>query len=412
MRETADGNFSLSLTPRAEGGGAGSGEGKGGSAVRTCINLSSYNYLGFADDWQSTCRGDVLQALERFPVSVCSSFAEGGYLSLHRELERSVADFVGKEDAVIFNMGWATNGLGIPSIVGKGCLIISDSLNHNSIVAGARSSGAEVRVFRHNDLEGLEALIRKSILDGQPHRNRQWRKILVAVEGIYSMEGESVDLKGVVEIAKRFKCYVYLDEAHSIGAMGANGRGICEAAGVDPADVDVLMGTFTKSFGAMGGYIAGSREFVAHVRRRTAGFLLDNAMSPVVCQQIITAFRVMKGEDGTSKGLDKIRKLRENSDYFRQRLIDMGLDVFGSFGSPVIPVMIYNPTKVAAFSRECLRRNLAVVVVGFPATPLTMARARFCISAGHERADLDRALEIISEVADVLMLRYKRSVFG
>jgi serine palmitoyltransferase len=241
MRKSADNNFTLQATDE----------------TRECINLSSYNYLGFADDWRETCRERVLDSLQRFPVSVCASFAEGGYLALHRELERSVASFVGKEDAVIFNMGWATNGLGIPSIVGKGCLIISDSLNHNSIVAGARSSGAEVRVFRHNDLEGLEALIRKSIIDGQPHRNRQWRKILVAVEGIYSMEGESVDLKGVVEIAKRYKCYVYLDEAHSIGAMGANGRGCCEHAGVDPADVDVLMGTFTKSFGAMGGYIAG-----------------------------------------------------------------------------------------------------------------------------------------------------------
>ena len=334
MRETTDGNFSLSLAKRAAGaGGKGAGAdaapAAAASSVRTCINLSSYNYLGFADDWKETCRADVMGALGRFPVSVCASFAEGGYLSLHRELERSVADFVGKEDAVIFNMGWATNGLGIPSIVGKGCLIISDSLNHNSIVAGARSSGAEVRVFRHNDLDGLEALIKKSILDGQPHRNRQWRKILVAIEGIYSMEGESVDLLGVVRIAKRHKCYVYLDEAHSIGAMGANGRGICEHAGVDPALVDVLMGTFTKSFGAMGGYIAGSREFVAHVRRKTAGFLLDNAMSPIVCQQILTAFRVMKGEDGTSTGLGKITRLRENSDYFRQRLIDMGLDVFG-----------------------------------------------------------------------------------
>ena len=156
----------------------------------------------------------------------------------------------------------------------------------------------------------------------------------------------------------------------------------------------------------------GSRAFVNHVRKHSAGFLLDNAMSPVVCQQIITAFRVMKGEDGTSAGLDKIRRLRENADYFRQRLIDDGFDVFGSFGSPVIPVMIYNPTKVAAFSRECLARNLAVVVVGFPATPLTMARARFCISAGHTRDELDRAFKIVQEVATKLRLRYKRSVIG
>lgn len=130
--------------------------------------------------------------------------------------------------------------------MGKGCLIISDSLNHNSIVAGARSSGAEVRVFKHDDLQALESLIRQAIVDGQPRTHRPWRKIMVAVEGIYSMEGQYVDLKGVVEVAKKYKCYVYLDEAHSIGAMGPTGRGMCEHAGVDPADVDILMGTFTK----------------------------------------------------------------------------------------------------------------------------------------------------------------------
>ena len=327
--------------------------------TKTCVNLGSYNYLGFADDWHSTCRKDVLAVAERFPTALCTSFAEGGYISVHRELEETVADYVGKEAACIFNAGWATNALGLPALIGgKGSLIISDSLNHNSIVAGARASGAVVRVFRHGDIDSLRSLVRAAIAEGQERTHRPWKKIMIAVEGIYSMEGEFCDLKAIVAIAKAHKCFLYLDEAHSIGATGPTGRGVCEAAGVDPKDVDILMGTFTKSFGAMGGYIAGSKELIAWARSRSAGFLIDNAMAPCVAQQVLTAFRIMKGEDGTNTGALKLSKLKENANYLRLKLKAMGLNVLGDHDSPVVPVLIYNPAKVAAFSRECLKRNV------------------------------------------------------
>lgn len=325
----------------------------------TCVNLGSYNYLGFADDWHTTCRATVMATAEAMPLSMCTSPAEGGYTALHAALEESVAAFVGKEAAIVFNMGFATNALGLPCLGGKGTLLISDNLNHNSIVTGARASGAVVRVYKHNDYRGLESLLRSSIVDGQDRTHRPWRRIVILVEGIYSMEGEMCDLSAVVALAKRYRAYVYLDEAHSIGALGATGRGLCEQKGVNPADVDILMGTFTKAFGAMGGYIAGSREFVAHVRASSAGFLADNAMSPVVVQQILTAFAVMKGEDGTTTGADKLRRLRDNSNYMRQQLIDLGCEVYGEWDSPIIPVMLYNPTKIAAFSRECLKRGVS-----------------------------------------------------
>lgn len=382
--------------------------------VRKCINLGSYNYLGFSDDWDISCKAEVMDTLEKYPLSLCTSFAEGGYLSLHKEVEKSVADFVGKEDAIIFNMGWATNAFGIPSLAGKGCLIISDSLNHNSIVAGARTSGATIRVFKHNDLNGLENLVRQAIAEGQDRTHRPWRKIIIAIEGIYSMEGQLVDLRGVVDIAKRYKCYTYLDEAHSIGATGETGRGVCEYMGVDPKDVDILMGTFTKSYGAMGGYIAGDADFIAHVRANNTAFLIDNAMSPVVAQQILTSFAVIKEatKNPNSIGAKKLERLKDNANYFRERLIDMGVEIVGHRDSPVIPMMLYNPTKIAAFSRECFKENLAVVVVGFPATPLLHSRARFCVSAGHTREELDRALEIIDRVTDKLKLKYKNSPIG
>eukprot|EP00937_MAST-01D_sp_MAST-1D-sp2_P001767 g1767.t1 len=397
-RDSSDGN--KTMAPVAAG------------TTTRCLNLGSYNYLGFADDWQESCRGDVMAALQRFNISCGSSLADAGTTSLHRELERAVARFVGKPDAMVFNMGFGTNASAIPSLVGKGCLIISDSLNHTSIVAGARASGAKIAVFRHNDTKHLERLLRRSIIDGQPGSGRAWRKILVMVEGIYSMEGEICNLKGVAEVTKRHNAYLYVDEAHSIGALGETGRGICEYCGVSPDDVDIMMGTFTKSFGAMGGYIAGSKAFVDHLRAETNGSLYGAAMSPVVCQQVITAFKIISGEDGTDLGARKLAAIRENSNLFRQGLIDLGLEVFGDWNSPIMPVMLYNPAKIPAFSRECLKRGLAVVVVGFPATPLVLSRARFCISAGHGRADLQAALKAIGEVADLLKIRYRAKTFG
>jgi len=380
--------------------------------VRQCLNLGSYNYLGFADDWQETCREDVMASLNDLPVSSSSCRAEFGTTSLHRQVENLVSTFLNKDDTMVLNMGFNTNATVIPALVSHGDLIISDQLNHTSIVNGARASGAAIRTFTHNDTSHLDEILREAIVMGQPRTRRPWRKIMVIVEGIYSMEGEYCDLRNVVRVAKKYGAYVYLDEAHSIGAMGPTGRGCAEYTGVDTSDIDIMMGTFTKSFGGMGGYISASSEVIAHLRKSCAGSAYHNSLSPVVCQQIITSLKVIMGEDGTDIGKKKLRALRDNSNYFRMRLTQMGLHVLGHYDSPIMPVMLYNPTKIAAFSRECLKRGLAVVVVGFPAVPILMSRARFCISAGHTREDLDRALEEIDEIADILKLRYARSTFG
>lgn len=383
-----------------------------GRAVRRCLNLGSYNYLGFADDWDVTCKWDVLGSLSKLPSGMASSRLEFGSSRLHKEVEQIVASFVGKEDAIVLNMGFNTNATIIPTLTSRGDLIVSDELNHTSIVNGARASGASIRTFRHNDSGDLEGILREAIVVGQPRTRRPWNRILVVVEGIYSMEGEYCNLRNIVDVCKRYGAYVYLDEAHSIGAMGPTGRGCCEYTGVDPADVDVLMGTFTKSFGGMGGYVAADKDVIDMLRRECAGSSYHNSLSPVVCQQIISSFKVIMGRDGTDIGRKKLTALRDNSNYFRMRLTDMGLHVLGNYDSPIMPVMLYNPTKIAAFSRECLKRGLAVVVVGFPAVPILMSRARFCISAGHTREELDRALRELDEIADLLKLRYARSTFG
>jgi len=400
----------INLLPRKSVGTGYEVDEKGSN--RRCLNLGSYNYLGFADDWKVTCRDDVVGSLEKYCVGSCGPRSDAGTTALHKELERVVADFVGKEAAFVFNMGYGTNSTGIPALMGHGSLIVSDALNHTSIVNGARASGAVIKVFQHNNAENLEAILREAIADGQPRTHRPWKKILVMVEGVYSMEGEICNLKSIVDVAKKYKAYIYVDEAHSIGAVGPTGRGVCEHCGVDPADIDILMGTFTKSFGGMGGYIAGSKQLVNSLKQMSLGSSISNAMSPVITQQVITAFKIIKGEDGTNIGKEKLRLVKENSDYFRARLKDMGCEVFGDDGSPVVPLMLYHPAKIAAFSRECLKEGLAVVVVGFPATPLVLSRARFCISAGHNRKDLDEALAKIEVIATRMKLRYRKSTFG
>jgi serine palmitoyltransferase len=263
-----------------------------GSVGRKCLNLGSYNYLGFGDDWNVTCASDVKGSLQSYPVSVSSCRNEYGTTALHRELERTVADFLGKEDALVLNMGFNTNATTIPALVGRGDLILSDELNHTSIVNGARASGAAIRTFRHNDVHNLESVLREAVVLGRPRTRRPWNKILVIVEGIYSMEGEYCDLKNIVRICKLYGAYVYLDEAHSIGAMGPTGRGLSEYTGTDTSDIDIMMGTFTKSFGGMGGYIAADKATIDHLRQRCSGSVYHNALSPVVCQQVLACFKV------------------------------------------------------------------------------------------------------------------------
>ncbi|GMF22999.1 unnamed protein product [Phytophthora fragariaefolia] len=377
-----------------------------------CLNLGSYNYLGFADDWMNTCSKEVFQAVQRFALASTVPPMEFGTTSVHVALEKATAKFIGKEAAIVYNMGYATNATSIPALMGKGTLILSDALNHTSIVNGARASGATVGVFRHNDPEHLEQVLRVKIAEGQPRTHRAWKKIMVMIEGIYSMEGEIVRLREMVDIAKKYKAYIYVDEAHSIGALGRTGRGICEYAGVDPSEIDILMGTFTKSFGGMGGYIAASEEIISFIRNSSAGAIYATSLSPVIAQQILTALNIIAGLDGTDIGRKKLDSLRENSNYFRQKLIDMGVITLGDFDSPVIPVMLYHMSKVGEYSRECLKRNLAVVTVGFPATPLLLSRVRFCISAAHTQEDMDKALEAIEEVSEICHVRYNSHTCG
>ncbi|KAJ1726193.1 serine palmitoyltransferase component [Coemansia biformis] len=377
--------------------------------LNNVLNLASYNYLGFAQS-EGPCADKVEEAMREGGITQGSTRSEVGCTRLLADTEDMVARFVGAEAAIIVSMGYATNALNIPTLASKGSLIISDELNHSSLVAGARLSGAAIHVFRHNNVRDLEKVLRRSIAQGQPRTHRPWKKILVIVEGLYSMEGEFCNLPEIIELRRRYKFHLFVDEAHSIGALGKRGRGICDHFGVDPREVDVLMGTFTKSFGATGGYIAGSRALIDHLRVNSLSAVYAEAMSVPVLAQVSSSMRMIMGEDREHalEGQQRLDQLALNSRYFAQGLKNLGFMTLGNPGSPVVPLLLFNPAKIPAFSRECLRRNVAVVVVSYPATPIITGRVRFCISASHTREDLDYALEQISEIGDLLMLKFHK----
>jgi len=375
------------------------------------LNMSSYNYLGFAQS-EGPCADAVDETVRKYGLSSCSSRADVGTNDLAVEVEREIARFVGKPAAMVFSMGFVTNAGSFPALVSKGCLLLSDELNHASIRIGARLSGAVIKSFKHNDMADLEKKLREAIAQGQPRTHRPWKKILVAVEGLYSMEGTMVDLPGVVALKRKYKFFLYVDEAHSIGALGPQGRGVCDYFGVDPAEVDILMGTLTKSFGANGGYVAAEKHIIDKLRSTNAATILGESPAPSVLMQILASLRIIEGDLAPGQGEERLQRIAFNSRYLRLGLKRLGFIVYGHDDSPIVPVMLYHPGKISAFSHEMLKRKISVVIVGYPATPLISSRVRFCVSSAHNKEDMDRLLAACDEVGDILDVKFSTGVAG
>jgi serine palmitoyltransferase len=409
-------------------------------AKTRALNISSYNYLGFAQA-QGGCADAAEESLRRYGVSTCGARLEGGTSELHVTGEALIARFLGHEDALVSSMGFATNSTVIPALVSKGCLLISDEYNHASIRFGSRLSGANVRTFKHNSIESLESLLKEVISQGQPKSHRPWKKILLIVEGLYSMEGTLVDLPGIMELKKKFKFYLFVDEAHSIGALGPHGRGVADYFGIDPRSIDILMGTFTKSFGAAGGYVAGSKALIDRLRLRGHAGTYAESITPPVLVQILASMASIMGvsppassavaiaqqhpgpahpsqlpawmdlppslRDG-SEGRMRLRRLAFNSRYLSRGLTKLGCITYGHTDSPIVPLLLFNPGKLAVFHRMMHERRtpIVVVVVGYPATPLITSRVRFCVSASHTKDDIDTVLRACDEIGDVLDLKH------
>jgi len=242
--------------------------------------------------------------------------------------------------------------------------------------------------------EHLEHILRQSIVCGRPRTHKPWGKILVIVEGIYSMEGETCKLNEIVALKSQYKFYIWLDEAHSIGCMGPTGRGVCEYLKVNPNDIDFLMGTYTKSFGAAGGYIAGSKKVINWLRLNSFGNIYADSMPAPVCQQAMSVIKLLD----TEVGQKRIKQLHENSAWFRAQLQSLHYNVLGPSESPVVPIIVPPFTLFTEMTRKAFEQNIGLVVVSFPACDILQGRVRICINSIHTREELQHAIDVIEDI--------------
>ena len=355
---------------------------------KEAINFGSYNYLGFGG-FHETITPIIIESLQKSGSCLNGFAREIGISEEQTKLEKMLADFLHKEDCIVTPMGFTTNSTLIPLLVSKGDLVLSDALNHSSLIIGMKSSTEEIRIFKHNDMEDLKSKLDEVKKNGLKN-GKQPNKVLVIVEGLYSMEGEFCKLKEIIALKKIYGFYLYVDEAHSIGCLGPNGRGIVDQLGCSFDDVDILMGTFSKSFASAGGYIASDKKTISFLRNNSYSWVYGNPMSPVAAQQIISCLEMIQLPEGKRK----IAQLKKNSIDLRTRFIDAGCHVLGDLESPVIPVMIYHPAKIKDISRICLQNGVAIVVVGYPACPIDACRIRFCVSAGHTPQDIEKGFKV------------------
>jgi 8-amino-7-oxononanoate synthase len=362
---------------------------------RELISWSSYNYLGMSGDPEVA--EATKAAVDCYGTSVSASRLVSGEKPLHRELERAIAGFVGVEDAVVFVSGHATNETTIGHLFGPGDLILHDSLAHNSIVQGAILSGARRRPFPHNDWQTLDQLLGEL--------RHEYRRVLVAIEGIYSMDGDYPDLPQFIEVKKKHKAMLMIDEAHSLGVLGPHGRGIGEHFDVEPSDVDIWMGTLSKALGSCGGYIAGCKELIEYLKYTAPGFVFSNGISPPNAAAALAALRLLEEES------DRVARLSTNSKLFLTLARERGLNTGRSRDSAVVPVILGNSLHALQLSQALFVRGINVQPILHPAVEESAARLRFFITARHTEEQIRITVDAVTEELkkiDPSHLRYRQ----
>lgn len=345
------------------------------------ISFASYNYLGMSGDPNVT--EAVIAATTKYGTSVSASRLVSGEKDIHRDLEREIADWVGVEDSIVLVGGHATNESVIGHVVGQQDLILHDALSHNSIVQGAILSGSRRRPFPHNDYEALDAALAE--------QRKRYRRVLVIVEGVYSMDGDYPELPKFVEICKRHQCWLMVDEAHSMGTMGTTGRGIAEHFGVRPSDVDIWMGTLSKSFGSCGGYIAGKHALIEYLKYTTPGFVFSVGLSPPNTAAALAAIRTLRGDP------TRVARLKEASRLFLTEAKKRGLNTGNSKDTPVVPVITGNSLHALQLSRRMIDAGVNVQPILYPAVEESAARLRFFINSTHSNQQILYAVDKCSE---------------
>ncbi len=347
---------------------------------REVINLASNNYLGLANHPKLV--EAALDATRKFGVGSGAVRTISGTMTLHLELERRIAAFKRVEAAVVFQSGFTANAGTVAAILGKEDHIVSDELNHASIIDGARLSRASIHVFPHRDAAAAERIL--AGLNSQPGRK------LLITDGVFSMDGDIGPLPELAAAAGRHGAIMMVDDAHASGVLGRNGRGT-----VDHFDlhgrVDVQVGTLSKAVGVLGGYVCGSRNLIEYLYHRGRPFLFSTSHPPAVAAACLAAFDILEGEP------ERIANLWSNTRYFKERLSALGFDT-GASETPITPVMVGEAKTAHEFSRQLFEEGLLATGIGFPTVPRGKARIRTIVTATHTRAQLDRALEILERV--------------
>ena len=353
--------------------------------AKKVINLASNNYLGLTT--HPKLREAAFEATKKYGVGSGAVRTIAGTMSLHMELEEKIARFKNVEACVVFQSGFTANAGTVSALLGKEDFIISDELNHASIIDGARLSRAKILVFRHKDVAHAEEQL-ASVKD-QPGRK------LVITDGVFSMDGDIGPLPGLCEVAEKYGAIMMVDDAHASGVLGRNGRGTIDHFNVH-GRVDVQVGTLSKAIGALGGYVCGSRDLIEFLYHRGRPFLFSTSHPPSVAATCIAAFDVLEQEP------ERIEKLWENTRFFKKELGDLGFNIGGkntpASETPITPIIVGEGRLAMEFSRELFKEGVMATGIAFPTVPEGKARIRTIMTATHTREELDRALEVLKKV--------------
>ena len=348
---------------------------------REYLNFSSYNYLGLAG--HPAVNKAAKEAIDRYGTSAYASRLVAGERPIQRELEEALAELYGVEDCIVFVSGHATNVSTVATLFGPKDLVVHDALIHNSVLEGAKLSGAQRRSFPHNDLAALDALLADI--------RSQFERVLIVVEGHYSMDGDVPDLPRLVEIKRRHKAFLMVDEAHALGVLGETGKGSHEHHGIGGTDVDIWMGTLSKTLAGCGGYIAGSRPLVALLKYAAPGFVYSVGIAPPLAAASLAALEIMLEEP------QRVARLRENTQRFLRMAREAGLDTGLSQGYAIVPAIIGSSLKAVKLSNQLFERGINVQPIVYPAVEEKAARLRFFLSSLHTPAQIDQTIRVLKD---------------
>jgi len=340
------------------------------------VSFANYDYLGLAT--HPRVKADSAAALESLGVGALASRLVGGERSTHQLLEEELASFLGTETSLSLVSGYLTNLTTITHLMAGRDALFIDELSHNSIVSAAKSSGAAVVVFRHNDLDHLDELL--------ANNRENYRNVLIIAEALYSMDGDIADLPRLVEVKERHQAWLLVDEAHSLGVLGATGRGICEHAGVDPNRVDLIIGTMSKTLASCGGFIAAKRSITDWMRYTLPGFVYSVGLSPVIVAAARAALQLMQEEAW------RIERLARNAEMFRDCARQAGLDTGPAIGRGVVPILFASSQETMLASQHLLEQGFYCPPIVQIGVPKDQPRLRFFISASHTEDDIRRVI--------------------